>query len=68
VGCYDEYLNMDSNLPFISVIVPALNEEQTIRECLVSLGHLSLDQELHVDNFKTSGTMTAFAGNLNDDP
>ena len=31
-------------------------------------GHLSLDQELHVDNLKTSGTMTAFAGNLNDDP
>jgi hypothetical protein len=29
---------------------------------------LSLDQELHVDNFKTSGTMTAFTGNLNDDP
>jgi len=37
VGPYDENLNMDSNLPFTSVIVPALNEEQTIRECLVSL-------------------------------
>ena len=51
---------MDSNLPFISVIVPALNEEQNIRECLVSLLKVDHPQErrevLVVDNGSTDRT------------
>ncbi|MCB7130407.1 MAG: glycosyltransferase, partial [Candidatus Brocadiales bacterium] len=51
---------MDSNLPFISVIVPALNEEQNIRECLVSLLKMDYPPErlevLVVDNGSTDRT------------
>ena len=51
---------MDSNLPFISVIVPALNEEQNIRECLVSLLEADYPPErreiLVVDNGSTDRT------------
>ena len=51
---------MASRLPFISVIVPALNEERTIRECLASLLRMDYPQErreiLVVDNGSTDRT------------
>ena len=51
---------MDSNLPFTSVIVPALNEERTIGDCLVSLLKMDYPQErreiLVVDNGSTDST------------
>ena len=60
MGRYNENLNMDSNLPFTSLIVPALNEEQNIRKCLVSLLNLDYPPErleiLVVDNGSTDRT------------
>ena len=51
---------MGSALPFVSVIIPALNEEQNIRECLVSLLKMDYPPErreiLVVDNGSTDGT------------
>ncbi len=51
---------MASRLPFISVIIPALNEERTIRKCLVSLLRMDYPQErreiLVVDNGSTDRT------------
>ena len=51
---------MDNTTPFVSVIIPALNEEKTIRECLISL--LKMDypvdrrEILVVDNGSTDRT------------
>lgn len=46
--------------PFVSIIVPALNEERSIKECLVSLMSLEYPPEkreiLVVDNGSTDGT------------
>ena len=51
---------MDDATPFVSVIVPALNEERTIRECIVSLLRMDYPQErreiLMVDNGSTDRT------------
>ncbi len=51
---------MASRLPFVSVIVPALNEERTIRECLVSLLGMDYPPERReisvVDNGSTDRT------------
>jgi len=51
---------MDDTMPFVSVIVPALNEERTIRECLVSLLGMDYPPErreiLVVDNGSTDRT------------
>jgi glycosyltransferase involved in cell wall biosynthesis len=49
-----------SRYPFVSIIVPALNEEQMIRDCLLSLVHLEYPKErreiLVVDNGSTDRT------------
>ena len=51
---------MASRLPFVSVIIPVLNEERTIRECLVSLLGMDYPPErreiLVVDNGSTDRT------------
>ena len=51
---------MSCQLPFVSVIVPAFNEERTIRECLVSLLKMDYPHErreiLVVDNGSTDRT------------
>ena len=51
---------MGSNLPFTSVIIPVLNGERTIRECLVSLLKMDYPVErleiLVVDNGSTDRT------------
>ncbi|MDV2494993.1 MAG: glycosyltransferase [bacterium] len=51
---------MDSNLPFVSVIVPVLNGERTIGDCVVSLLKMDYPPErlevLVVDNGSTDGT------------
>ncbi|MDV2495081.1 MAG: glycosyltransferase [bacterium] len=51
---------MDNTTPFVSVIIPVLNGERTIRECLVSLLKMDYPQErreiLVVDNGSTDST------------
>ncbi len=59
-GLLDEALDMASRLPFVSVIVPVLNGERTIRECVVSLLKTDYPVErrdiLVVDNGSTDRT------------
>lgn len=51
---------MSENPPFVSVIVPVLNGERTLRECLTSLMHVNYPSErleiLIVDNGSTDRT------------
>jgi len=51
---------MDDAMPFVSVIVPVLNGERTIRECIVSLLNMDYPVErreiLVVDNDSTDRT------------
>ena len=51
---------MDTSTPFISVIVPALNEERTMRECIISLLGIDYPHDcreiLVVDNSSTDRT------------
>ena len=51
---------MDNTTPFVSLIIPALNEEKTIGDCLVSLFKMDYPPErweiLVVDNGSTDRT------------
>ena len=57
---------MDYTMPFVSVIIPVLNGEQTIRECLVSLLRMDFPPERReivvVDNGSTDRTAEIVKG------
>lgn len=66
MGRSDEPLNLVSSQPFVSVVVPVLNGERVIRECLVSLLRTEYPPKrreiLVVDNGSTDRTPTLIKG------